>query len=513
MEFELKKEMLRFYEFSTVSTAVHEESTETIVPDYCPDIARVIDSDGKVFIRSKDIQGDKAIVTGSVKITVLFTPEGENGIRNLEFALPFNTSLSNKDFEHCQCLFAGISVQSIETKSLNPRKIFTRVLLAVRLQGLRSTQAAFCSDIQAEPALGIAQMMKEEELNLITAYTEKDFTFTDEIAISSGKDAALEILSSSITPCVRETKIFGTKLIVKGVLWTELLYRTEQQTVSSVCAELPFSQILETEEVPETAVPTVLVQLSGMDYHIGSDENPDDRHRITLAVYLSAQAYIRRQVSLRCIRDVYSTAYHVTPTMEMLQCTGGIDTAVRRQTMRQVVEVGVVPAAVLSAAVSFDAVNVSREESTAVLQTMAHVKLMFLDEGNVPLMAERQIECTCRTEVPSEFNCTASVCYGGDMTTAIAGGGIEVRFSADFTVESSERKQMLALSDLSVDTEHPKDTSALPSVVLRLFEEEESLWEIAKRYSTTTEIIRSANDLAEDRTCSAGQMLLIPRKR
>ena len=99
------------------------------------------------------------------------------------------------------------------------------------------------------------------------------------------------------------------------------------------------------------------------------------------------------------------------------------------------------------------------------------------------------------------------------MTTAIAGGGVEVRFSADFTVESSERKQMLALSDLSVDTEHPKDTSALPSVVLRLFEEEESLWEIAKRYSTTTEIIRSANDLAEDRTCSAGQMLLIPRKR
>ena len=98
MEFELKKEMLRFYEFSTVSTAVHEESTETIVPDYCPDIARVIDSDGKVFIRSKDIQGDKAIVTGSVKITVLFTPEGENGIRNLEFAIPFNTCLLGSAF-------------------------------------------------------------------------------------------------------------------------------------------------------------------------------------------------------------------------------------------------------------------------------------------------------------------------------------------------------------------------------------------------------------------------------
>ena len=95
----------------------------------------------------------------------------------------------------------------------------------------------------------------------------------------------------------------------------------------------------------------------------------------------------------------------------------------------------------------------------------------------------------------------------------LSSGGIEVRFSADFTVEASERKQLLGLTDLRVDTEHPKDLSALPSIVLKLFDAEESLWEIAKRYSTTVEVIRSANDLAENCECSAGQMLLIPRKR
>ena len=55
MELELKKETLCFYEFSTAATAVHEEATETIVPDYCPDIARIIDSDGKVFLRGNVI--------------------------------------------------------------------------------------------------------------------------------------------------------------------------------------------------------------------------------------------------------------------------------------------------------------------------------------------------------------------------------------------------------------------------------------------------------------------------
>src|SRR5699024_2164043 len=104
-----------------------------------------------------------------------------------------------------------------------------------------------------------------------------DFAFTDEIAIPTGKEAIQEILTSSVIPSVQETKIFGTKLIVKGVLLTELLYRTEQQGIASAAAELPFSQILEIEETPENADAAVTLQLSGMDYHIGSDENPDDR--------------------------------------------------------------------------------------------------------------------------------------------------------------------------------------------------------------------------------------------
>ena len=513
MEFELKKDTLRFYEFSTVSTVVHEESTETIVPDYCPDIARIIDADGKVFLRSKDIQGEKAIVTGSVKVTVLFTPEDENGIRSLEFALPFTASLASQDFERCHCLFAHVCIQSIETKSLNPRKIFTRVLLTVHLRALRSNSVDFCREIVAPPALGIAQMPREEELNLITACTEKDFTFTDEIVISSGKEPVQEILSVAVTPRIQETKIFGTKLIVKGVLLAEVLYRTESQSVASGEAELPFSQILEIAESPETAVPTVVMQLSGMDYHIGGEENPDDRRRITLALYLSAQAYVRSQIPLHCISDVYSTAYEVSPVITPLQCTGKTDSTAYHQNVRQIIEAGVVPSAVLSASVRFGEVSISREEGTAVLQTVAHVKLLFLDEGNVPLVAERQMECTCRAEVPPDYSCSAAVLYGGDLTTALSGSGIEVRFSVEFTLESAERKQLLGLTALTVDTEHPKDSGELPSIVLKLMDEVTPLWDIAKQYSTTAEVIRAANDMAEDAACTAGQMLLIPRKR
>ena len=42
MELELKKECLDTYEPGEPQTLTQEETTETIVPDYCPDIARSI---------------------------------------------------------------------------------------------------------------------------------------------------------------------------------------------------------------------------------------------------------------------------------------------------------------------------------------------------------------------------------------------------------------------------------------------------------------------------------------
>ena len=47
MELELKKTCLDAYETGGELTLTQEETAETIVPDYCPDIARIIETDGQ----------------------------------------------------------------------------------------------------------------------------------------------------------------------------------------------------------------------------------------------------------------------------------------------------------------------------------------------------------------------------------------------------------------------------------------------------------------------------------
>ena len=73
MELELKKTCLDAYEAGAELTLTQEETAETIVPDYCPDIARIIATEGTVCIYGKEIRDGKAEVSGTVRVTVTGT--------------------------------------------------------------------------------------------------------------------------------------------------------------------------------------------------------------------------------------------------------------------------------------------------------------------------------------------------------------------------------------------------------------------------------------------------------
>ena len=135
MELELKKVGFDAYETGGELTLTQEETAETIVPDYCPDIARIITTDGKIYIHNRELRDGKAEVTGTVRVTVLYTPEEEGGIRTLEFAMPFTAESDSRSLPECAVVLAETEPEFLETRMLNPRKVFTHCKLVTRMTG------------------------------------------------------------------------------------------------------------------------------------------------------------------------------------------------------------------------------------------------------------------------------------------------------------------------------------------------------------------------------------------
>ena len=113
MELELKTTRLDGFDIGTDQVFTQEETADTIVPDYCPDIARIIDTEGKVFLHSRELRDGKGEVSGTVKVTVLYTPDGEGGIRTLEFAMPFSSETDGRAMADCVFLSAAAEIECL----------------------------------------------------------------------------------------------------------------------------------------------------------------------------------------------------------------------------------------------------------------------------------------------------------------------------------------------------------------------------------------------------------------
>ena len=262
---------------------------------------------------------------------------------------------------------------------LNPRKVFTHCKLVTRLTGYQRRPLCFCTDAEAGPELCIEKKQEQQHAIVLTHIAEKDFTFSEQMDLSPGREGAAEILTSRVNSTVTETKIVGSKLLFKGIFTVSLLYRTADGRCCAASGELPFSKILEVEGAPEGAEPSVRLQFTGADLQVdGADA---EGREIAVTLYLHATALLRQTQELTLLSDLYSTAYDLTYDAAPLELTSFREQFTRRQTVREVLEIGVVADSILALSVTCGAVSVSREGAGVVLRTGASVRALYLDEG------------------------------------------------------------------------------------------------------------------------------------
>ncbi|MDD3346267.1 DUF3794 domain-containing protein [Oscillibacter sp.] len=511
MELDLKKTSLETYETGGELTLTQEETAETIVPDYCPDIARIIETDGKVFLHSRELRDGKAEISGTVRVSVLYTPDGESGIRTLDFSIPFTVESDSRALPGCQYLSAETQTEFLETRMLNPRKVFTHCKLVTAVTGYQRAALNFCTDVEAEPSLCVEKRQEQQHAVLLTHIAEKDFTFSEEMNLSPGREGAAELLSSRVCGTVTETKLVGSKLILKGIFTVNVLYRTRQGVCCSSSAELPFSQIMEVEGAPENAVASVRLHLTGTDLQLDGDDA--EGRQIAVTLYFHVTALLRQERELTLLGDLYSTAYDLAYDAAPVELTGFHDASTRRQTVREVLEIGVVAESILTVGVVCSSVQVNREGDSVTLRTGATVRALYLDEGGVPLVAERCMDVKCQMELPEGCRVTAWATCPEEVQASLGERGIEVRFPVDFQVEAASRAKKVCICAARLDQETPRNDAGAPSLVLRSLGKQETPWDLAKAYHTTIASILSANQLEGEAEIPREKLLLIPRKR
>ena len=513
MELELKKEQFACCRALPPLSDTHEETAETIVPDYLPDIGRIVDVCGCLLLRSREIVDGRASVSGLLRMTLLYAAEDGQGLKSFAYTLPLERTMDGRisDGAAESCLEGRLC--SCEVRLLNPRKILTRASVELTLSPYASAVMTVCSGVSEQETYRIETLCEKRELSMIRAIREKDFTFSDEVLLSSTKDPIRELLCTKCTLRVTDCKIVGGKLALKGVACLVLLYLDTNGKAQRLTSELPFSQILDglSETSGETSARASL-RLTGLEVHVGSESEPDNERLVSLRLYISAFAVLREVRSVCCIADLYSTLYDLTVRSENVELSDDPALFTREQSVREKIETGSEVQSILSADVSFGTAGISGSGNDAELRTSANLRVLYLDENGTPLLSERRIDVLLPTELPVSGRVRLQGVSAGEIASSVSDGGVELRFPVIFTLADAETPSYPCLTGLQAEKRTEKDENA-PSIVLRALRQGERLWDLAKQYRTTVGDILAANDMAEEAAAPVGKLLLIPRRR
>lgn len=512
MELELCKEIHSCYDALPPLTETREQSAETIIPDYCPDIARVVEGSGCLYLRSAEVADGRVSISGSLRLTLLYIADGNGGLKSFEFTLPVEETLDGRVREGCTEVSVNGCVSALEIRTVNPRKLTTRAALELTAIPYCASQLVTCGAVENGAAHGIETLCETQDVTILRALRGKDFVFSDELTLSSGKESAAELLRENVAVRATECRLIGGKLILKGVVCADILYLSESGAVCRAEAELPFSQILEgCEDADENTSAEAVVRLTGAEFRVGGEDG--DARSVSAKLFLHAFAVLRQSMRVCCITDLYSTSCELSAELQPLELCGGVRTVTQEQSVRETVETGVEAASVLSASVSFGSIGAVREGEELLARCTATVRVLYQDEGGAPLTVERRCEVSDRIRMEGDCVAVVRSVTACELSAVPTANGIEVRFPALFTVECSVRRRCVCLSALKAEPRQEEKAADEPTLVLRALRPGERLWDLARAYRTRVSDILAANELSAEGDAPHGELLLIPRAR
>lgn len=499
---------------SILSTGVkNEETMEMIVPDALPDILRIVDADAIVFLRSKATDSGHATVSGVASATVLYSPEGESGVRKMELDIPFTAVASESEITNTTRIVTRVSVSSVDASMINPRKIIVRIDLLTMISCYNEAELQIAAGIDEEADAGIELMTQMGDINTTTGVNEKAFVIANEIIVPNSNPPVGEILKYTADLIPEDTKVVGSKLILRGTTHITLLYNTPGNSELTRAEFNPeFSQIIELDGASSESNFTIMLMLTNAYFDADQTMHNSDGRTIVMELHAVAQCITSERKEMPYISDMYSTKYKLEQTLSDYMFDSN-NTLKMGAIFHGILETPTPVSRVVAVSVHTGAVLAVPQQEGTTFTSPLFVNAMYVSDDGRLLSAMSHYEVETNVAINENAHNTAVASCGKDVYGVAVSNAIELRIPIEFVINENEQKEINSLDTLSYDEDVPLDLSKAPSLIVHRAGNGDSLWNLAKRHQTTSRTILTANGLDSADDITYGQLLIIPKSR
>lgn len=510
MDFKLNREI--FTASETASDNGYEQAIELdyILPDYYPDIFRVLKCRLFPRIVSQSINGDKLTYELCAVIRIMYVSENSDKLSCIEQKLSYTRSCDIPSGLKNPCISVTAKADYINCRVVNQRRLDLRAAATCKVKLCSERGRSAVSD-----ACGCGIQLYHEPVTYPTGrlYASKRITIVEELELGDTKPPVSTIIRSDCIATLSEKKLVSGKLVVKGEAYINVLYGSEDgdtNTLETMRFSVPLSQIIDVDGIDERFESYVELAQSGCNIIVKGENQKTLECEIVLLVNCRAVKYETGEF----VTDVYSTGYDIEVDMsdEKIETVPVSICEPHSHSARLVCQDGEIAAVYDNwCSVSNVSGRYSFDKNSLVVSGNLSFALVGRNDAGMPIYLETDtaFEHTVESEcVTQDSIIEPRVELVGCSYTLSDQTSVEIKAELSICGTVSKLISKKLVTDIRVSDE--QSVKERPSA-LRLYyaKSGERVWDIAKKYRVALSAVMNENELASDVLCD-DKMLLIP---
>ncbi len=487
------------------------------LPDYKPDIMRVMKEKGEVQFEEVKVSDGHIYVKGALHFRILYrSDQQEKKTDCLQGSIPFMETISLEKAVESDPVQMKAQIEDLNISVINSRKLGIRALIMLTAQIREAADVEITTDVYGDERL---EMQKEEAEILQLMECKKDnFRFRQEIPLSSSKPNIQEILWKSAQVRGMESRIKDGEIEVFGEVLVYVLYLGEEEDGRLQWMEttVPLKGNVECSNCMENMVHKISFTERSMELEAKPDYDGEMR-MLTLDMVWDMDICLWREESVEILKDMYSLSNCMIPDYNQVQLLGLVaknyakckvtDRIQLEQEQENILQICICEGNVTIDNTSWEADGVSVEGTLAV-------EIMYITtDDSMPIgTLKGLIGFEQKIDVPgANENCEFELEAGIEQLGAflVDNTQVEIKAVVNLNLIAFEKKEVQNLEDIQEEELNLEELQRRPGIVGYIVKHGDSLWNIAKENHTTVRELMQMNQLTSEEIKTGDKLLIV----
>lgn len=480
-----------------------------LVPDTMPDMIQILFSEGHATPTQpgKTHYNSSDTYSGEILLFTVYRPDGGEGtpVDVVRSTISFETnacwgssgtqSSSTQQADSDRIYYATVRLKEAEPTRLNERKFQVRGKLCITVTEIQKTELHVLRDTGDQGLILKQETMEAADLIF---ETEEFADVEQEISVEEDQPQPVRILKESFAITETHRQIASGKLIVSGVLQTQILYLGEddkgESRICSLNEKNEFTQFIPLQSQLDSNLIKVDFSSDSLKLTI---EN-QDTFQLEGQVRIQVHGYSNAQIS------VASDAYHKEKTIhferENTTLSSLSDVLSGEISAREVVnltEQDQHPDKLICGSILPCDISAHPEHDRIIIEGAVPVRILALDENERAFVIESEVplrgalDVSAHTSAPQNADLFACSAIKDFWIDAINSRQIEINVSATIEVWISGSHEFTSIERFTTQGEDPQQ----PAMAIYITSAGDDLWSIAKQYQCDEDTLVQINHL------------------